>query len=255
MFDRWGASLDGAVEVVAVEPPGRLARIDEPAVRSIEAFVSGLMPELRPRLDRPFAMFGHCLGGLTLYETVRTLQAKGLRMPLHLFVSGARPPNRMRKTGPFEIALRRQLERIPAFNPALPAWRQAEAVFVEIVRSFEIGDSLRMLEQIDLRKLVLPTIRAEFQMALNYPYVPERPLPVPVTCFRGKQDVYFSLDDARAWRRFTSLEFRILSRDGGHFAVVEDFQYLSSVIERTLLGPGKSTAAGAVRPVRPGLAP
>lgn len=255
VFDRWGASLDGAVEVVAVEPPGRLARIDEPAVRSIEAFVSGLMPELRPRLDRPFAMFGHCLGGLTLYETVRTLQAKGLRMPLHLFVSGARPPNRMRKTGPFEIALRRQLERIPAFNPALPAWRQAEAVFVEIVRSFEIGDSLRMLEQIDLRKLVLPTIRAEFQMALNYPYVPERPLPVPVTCFRGKQDVYFSLDDARAWRRFTSLEFRILSRDGGHFAVVEDFQYLSSVIERTLLGPGKSTAAGAVRPVRPGLAP
>ena len=53
-----------------------------------------LVSELSPMLDLPFAFYGHCLGGLTLYETARRLIHTSTLRPQHLFVSGARPPDR-----------------------------------------------------------------------------------------------------------------------------------------------------------------
>ena len=77
-------SLDKAIEVVAIEPPGRLGRIEEKPISDVDEFVDKLVFEMRGLLDRPFAFFGHCLGGLTMYETARRL--------IHSTRSSALPP-------------------------------------------------------------------------------------------------------------------------------------------------------------------
>src|SRR5262249_35493102 len=65
VFRSWANSLDPSIEVIGVEPPGRLGRIQEKPVSDIEEFVDALTSEILPLLDKPFAFFGHCLGGLT----------------------------------------------------------------------------------------------------------------------------------------------------------------------------------------------
>ena len=67
-FRPWTALLGPEVELVAIEPPGRQTRLEEPPISEIAKFTASLVPELLPRLDRPFAMFGHCLGALTMFE-------------------------------------------------------------------------------------------------------------------------------------------------------------------------------------------
>ena len=94
-----------------------------------------------------------------------------------------------------------------------------------------------MLEVEELRQLVLPTVRAEFEMTSRYVYLPERPFPVPITCFRGNKDEYFRRIDASIWSKFTSRSFEMFERDTGHFAIVEDFDFIRSVIEERLLVP------------------
>jgi len=103
------------------------------------------------------------------------------------------------------------------------------------VMAFGISTSNKMLADAELRALVLPTVRAEFEMASRYIYVPEAPLPVPITCFRGRRDDYFRSIDAKIWRKFTSRQFELFTRDTGHFAIVEDFEFIRRTIEATLL--------------------
>jgi surfactin synthase thioesterase subunit/acyl carrier protein len=235
VFDSWGDAFDPSIEIVAVEPPGRLRRINESPVRSVEEFARSLLPQLSDKLDKPFAVLGHCLGGLTLYETLRFLQARKRPMPVHIFVSGARPPSVLRAPGHFESELEERLRAFGDYRSGKPGYEQTDDIFVEIVRSFGITDSIKMLEQAELRDLVLPTVRAEFEMTGQYVYLPEDPFPVPITCFRGDHDEYFRPVDARIWRKFTSRQFELFTRDVGHFAIVEDFDFIRATVEERLL--------------------
>ena len=99
IYRTWSGSLDKAIEVVAIEPPGRLGRIEERPISDLDEFVDKLVFEMRGLLDRPFAFFGHCLGGLTMYETARRLIHSTDHRPCHLFVSGARPPDQIDELG------------------------------------------------------------------------------------------------------------------------------------------------------------
>ena len=242
VFDRWGEAFDPAIEILSVEAPGRLGRINEKPVRTVEEFVRELLPELLERLDRPHALLGHCLGGLTLYETARFLQARKRPLPVRIFVSGARPPNALRAPGGFERELEARLRAVRGYRSGRPAYEQPDAVFAEIIRAFGISQSSQMLDDPELRALVLPTVRAEFEMVSRYVYLPEDPLPVPITCFRGSRDDYFRAIDARMWRRFTAQSFELFTRDTGHFAIVEDFDFVRAKVEERLIGTLTETA-------------
>jgi surfactin synthase thioesterase subunit len=235
VFDSWGDAFDPSIEIVAVEPPGRLSRINEDPVRTVEEFARALLPQIYPKLDKPYGVLGHCLGGLTMYETLRFLQARKRPLPVHIFVSGARPPSVLRSPGDFESELEERLRSFDDYRSGTPGYEQTDDIFVEIVRSFGITDSIRMLEVAELRDLVLPTVRAEFEMASKYIYLPEEPFPVPITCFRGERDAYFRPIDARIWRKFTSRWFELFTRPVGHFAIVEDFEFIRSTVEQRLL--------------------
>ncbi len=138
MYHSWAQSLDPSIEVVAVEPPGRLGRINEKPVADLDEFVSGLVVEMQDVLDRPFAFFGHCLGGLTMYETARRLIHSTGSRPTHLFASGARPPDRILDLGPFEERLTQDLLKLAEFRIQLPPYAQPDDVFAELIRHFNI---------------------------------------------------------------------------------------------------------------------
>jgi surfactin synthase thioesterase subunit len=80
VFRAWPTGLDERVDVVAVQYPGRAARIAEPAEESIR------------RLAERIA------GALVAFELARVLSGLG-RPPRHLVVSGQTPPHHYRPTG------------------------------------------------------------------------------------------------------------------------------------------------------------
>ncbi len=141
MFDIWGDAFDPSIEIVAIEPPGRLERINEAPIRTVEAFARSLLPEPTQQLDRPYAVLGHCLGGLTLYETLGLLDARGHRGPEHIFVSGTRPPSVLRAPGDFERDLDSQLQFFGDCRAGKPGYEQTNDVLAEIARAFGISDS------------------------------------------------------------------------------------------------------------------
>jgi surfactin synthase thioesterase subunit/acyl carrier protein len=233
-YRAWTESLHPSLELVAVEPPGRGARIHEPAVNRLEPFLDALVPALQPYLDKPCAFFGHCLGGLTLFETARrVLEDSGDRLE-HVFVSGTRPPHRVAAQGPFEEALLAHLLAQPAFDPFLPAHEQPDGVFAEFIRRFNIGATDELLNNAELRGLLLPSIRADFALAYHYRFRPPAPWAVPITAFVGLDDPYVTREDALEWSRYSNVAFRLLMREGAHFLVAEDRAFIVDTINREL---------------------
>jgi acyl transferase domain-containing protein/surfactin synthase thioesterase subunit len=234
VYRSWARFIDPTVEVVAIEPPGRLGRITETPIADMKEFVEQLVPEMEELLDRPFALFGHCLGALTMYETARRLIHRTKAGPDHLFVSGARPPDQITDQGQFEQRVMHDLLKLAEFRISLPAYAQPDDVFAELIRHFNIQATEQLLSNPELRQLILPVVRAEFQMASNYQFKREPPWKIPITCFAAKGDPYVSREHALGWGRFTNLRLQVHIREGAHFAVVDDVAFIHEVINREL---------------------
>src|SRR4051812_1322263 len=92
IYRRWPAALPADIEVWAVQNPGRENRIREKPSTSIDELVDAIRGELGSLLERPFALFGHSMGAVLATELARKLHVAGIE-PVHLIVSGRRPPH------------------------------------------------------------------------------------------------------------------------------------------------------------------
>jgi len=193
----WPAGLPADLDVAAVQLPGREGRLREPPIASIPAIVEGLLPALRAHADRPFAFFGHSMGAVVASELARALDGSGGPRPLHLFLSGRRPPH------------------VP--DPETPLHVLPDPTFVEeLVRRYG-GIPAEILQHADLMELLLPTIRADIRALETFRPGPRAPLPVPISAFGGADDRRTPRPHLEAWGGVTSAAFRVRVFPGAHF--------------------------------------
>ncbi len=198
VFRSWPEALPANVEVVAVQPPGRGARIMEAPFTSLPPLVEAVAEAVRPQLDKPFAFFGHSLGALLSFELTRRLRALGAPQPARLFVSGTGAPQLGQANQPIH---------------ALP-----DSELMEALRNLN-GTPAEVLDNAELMQLLLPLLRADFEVYESYAYASEPPLACPITAFGGLQDQQVSGERLEAWREQTSAGFVLRMLPGDHFFI------------------------------------
>jgi surfactin synthase thioesterase subunit/acyl transferase domain-containing protein/acyl carrier protein len=243
-FRAWGELFNDAVEVVAVEAPGRGTRINEAAVDDLDAFVADLLPEMLGWLDRPSAFFGHCLGGLTMYATLCALPKTYMRFVKHAFACGVRPPQLLKRRGEFEDNLAYDMMLHRDFDARVPPYAQTDEIFADIIRQFDTPAANKMLEIPRLRKVLLPTIRAEFGMAYKYEYRPVEPFSFPISSFVGDADPWVSAEDSARWGELTRGGFINHVCKGSHFLMAEDGDYILDAINKEFVSSVVNEKAG-----------
>jgi surfactin synthase thioesterase subunit len=92
-FNRWPREF-GAGRFCAVQPPGRENRFAEEVVGTHQEFAELLVEGIADRLDRPYALIGHCGAVPYLLQTAAHLQKCGLPAPRRLFASAWGAPDR-----------------------------------------------------------------------------------------------------------------------------------------------------------------
>ncbi|MEV2271294.1 lantibiotic dehydratase [Nonomuraea africana] len=191
-FRGWSAAAGPDVEVLAAVLPGRESRIWESA-----AFDLGeLATAVADRADRPYAIYGHSMGGRLGFELVRELRRRGAPLPARLYLGGCRPPDLADPLAGLSAADDDTLlARLSALG----------------------GMPSELMSEPELLELVLPALRADFGWLDAYRYHEDEPLPVPITAFAGREDAAVPIEAMRHWATHTAAAFDLLVEPGGHF--------------------------------------
>ncbi|GAB6898873.1 thioesterase II family protein [Kineosporia succinea] len=178
-----------AVEVLAVQYPGRQDRLREPFASSI----TRLADQVAERIPAgPLTFFGHSMGAVVAYEVARRLGGAG---PQRLFASGRNAPS----------------------------WPSDRAVHLsddrELVRDVRGlgGAGVAALDDPDLVAMVLPALRSDYTAIETYTWREGSEPRCPVTVLMGDHDPLVDIAGARAWQRHSAGPLTLRVYPGGHF--------------------------------------
>lgn len=196
VFRGWQKQLPTSVEVLTLNLPGREMRFKEPPRVNLADLLDEITPSIIELIDRPFALFGHSMGGLLAFELARRLRASGAAEPALLFVSGCRGPH------------------LPERKPPIHGLPEDE--FLQRLRTMN-GTPQELLQDEELMALLGPVLRADLQLIETWNHQTEDPLAMPIIATGGEQDDEAWPDELRTWSEHTSTEFQAHLFPGDHF--------------------------------------
>lgn len=209
IYRAWAGGLPKTVEVRPVQLPGREGRLRETPFSSLRPMVEAVGQALLPDLNMPFAFFGHSMGGILSFELARWLRREHGLAPEHLFVSARWAPQ--------------VIDNDP------PTYNLPEAEFLEEVRRLN-GTPEEVLNHPELLQLIMPLLRADFEVCQAYTHKAEPPLKCPITVYGGLLDHTVRRPSLEGWREHTTGPFTLRMFPGNHFFINSD----QSLLLRTL---------------------
>ncbi|MFC6881622.1 MULTISPECIES: thioesterase II family protein [Actinomadura] len=218
------ARLSPAVDVAAVQYPGRQDRRAEANIGTIPEMADAVLPAVRALADRPLAFFGHSMGAVLAYEVARRLERDGAEPLARLYVSGRRAPSRHRSEHVHELddaGLVAELQRLSGTDSSL------------------LGDP-------EARDMILPAVRSDYHAVETYRHVPGAALRCPVVALVGDRDPQVTRDEALAWAEHSSGPFDLRVFPGGHFYLVEHGPRVIQALADDLAAVRVPSGAGGV---------
>lgn len=199
-FVEWQESLADVTELVAVTPAGKDG-IDDTCDRVAEAIAQDS--------GQPFVLFGHSLGALIAFEVARRLDTG----PCHLIASGCAAPS-----------------KLPSPRMTWMATLEGQR-FAEAVEQYG-GLHPDVLADPDLQEIMLPAVRADFELVAGYQYRAGQPLPLKISLINGREDPHIQPEDLVGWSRESVADPEFYWSVGGHFYFADRPEDAIDVIRR-----------------------
>jgi medium-chain acyl-[acyl-carrier-protein] hydrolase len=210
----WKKLLAKGIELVPVELAGRHKRRNDPfyadmneAVLDVRAIISRLAG------DCAYALFGHSMGTIIVYELIRILAREGAQLPVHVFFSGRFPPF---------------VETEKTEHHTLP-----DAEFIKQMGQF--GGDFGVFDDPEFRDYALPILRNDYRLVETYAHTGDRlTLESPVTLMSGTLDRLVSRDSMDAWRACARAKCSLYELDGDHFFINTHREKVVSIVNSEL---------------------
>jgi surfactin synthase thioesterase subunit len=215
VFLKWEKQSNGKIQVLPVDFPGRGRRMAEPLFETIPEIVEDLKKHVLSIVDEDemYAVYGHSMGSLLIYELLHELMKSGFTMPVHVFLSGKNPPD------------------VPVKEP-VSQMENSEL----IKRIVELGGTdPKLFENQTLSNVYIPIIRKDFRLLETYKHPENRDkLPVDMTFFFAVNDNEVSIEKVKAWSDFITGSFQLYYFSGGHFFFFDRMEKMAEIMTETL---------------------
>lgn len=220
VYRAWAEQMPEDWDVCLLDAPGRGRLSGAAPCTDADTLVDFFRQQLDPYLDRPFAFFGHSMGGLAAYELTNRLLAEGGPAPVWLGLSARGAPRY--GAGPGERHL------VPA-----PELRR----YLEVMG----GTPRDVLDDPDIWSMFEPVIRSDLELVETWCPRPETPpLTVPLSLFGGASDTVVPRDSLAAWAIHVERLQGMYVYPGGHFYFLDKVDDITrrivGEVDRVLVG-------------------
>lgn len=195
LYRQWPRLMPPSIEPIAVQLPGRADRFTEPAYDRMTPLIDNLLEVIKPVLDGPFACYGISMGARVAWTLTHALRDRAMPLPARLYL--ACDPGPVTDDGTF-------------------AWEGRPDGLEGYVREMG-GTPAEVLDQPELLRALLPTLRADLGVLRSNDFHPAIPLDVPIRAFAGVGDPMATPERMDRWRTETTASFELYRLPGGHF--------------------------------------
>ncbi|MEQ9404349.1 MAG: thioesterase domain-containing protein [Cyclobacteriaceae bacterium] len=214
VFRNWQPYLDSSVEIIPIELAGRGKRIKDPLYQDLEELIDDVYDHIKIQTDERYALFGHSLGGLIVYELAHKLCKEGF-LPEHIFFSGRGAPNvKDKKNRDYHLLSDKDFKK----------------------EVFELGGTApEFFQHPELMEMFIPLLRNDFKLAsVNFEDRAIDPFECDISAFIGK-DEDITPEQVYSWKDHSLGVCSIHSFNGGHFFLHDEFANICRIINRTLI--------------------
>lgn len=202
------------VQLLPLEYPGRGGRGQERLLSDMNTIVNDLYAQIRNMVNlKPYAVYGHSMGGVAAYLLVKHLIRNRHIPPVHLFITGA--------MGPAAHSRSEKQRHL-----------MSKAQFIDEIKSLD-GIPDEILAQEELIDYFEPILRADFKATETYAYQDTEPFNIPVTVITGTEET-MEPDEIRLWQRETTGEIDFHTMPGKHFFIFKHAAAITGIIEKKL---------------------
>ncbi|MEV6805185.1 alpha/beta fold hydrolase [Streptomyces sp. NPDC051129] len=223
LYRDWETEFSPDWEICLLSAPGRGRLRGSPPLGTVEELVSFFHEELRPWLDRPFAFFGHSMGGIIAQELTQLLARRGEPAPVWLGLSACPVPAPAADRPPGGRHLLTDTE--------LRGWLRQVG-----------GTPVELLDDQAMWRHFAPVFRSDFQLVDTWDPDPQAPpLAVPLTVFGGESDMVVTRHRLAAWAERAPLFRGLYLYGGGHFYLRDHRRSLTRRITAATVAARRAT--------------
>lgn len=199
VFRGWAEALPQEIDVLAAQLPGRESRFSETRYTRMGPLITELADQIEPFLHPKSVFFGHSMGAMVAFELIRELRRRGHCSPLVFFPAGRRAPQIADEDPPMHNLPEEELvtKLLNEYRDTLPA----------------------VMQNPELRELMLPMLRADFELCETYRYEQALPLDCPIIALGGADDPDPTEAQLLRWKEMTTGSFRHFQFPGDHFFI------------------------------------
>lgn len=213
MFNDFMYDAPRGTDVYAVQLPGRENRKDEPLYSDFNMLLDDLEQAILPLLDGDFAIYGHSFGGIIAFEMTRRLRNHYGKEPVHFFSSATMAPQ------------------------MTVTWKNRDVLKQSAISSNseqKLIGLMTYIDDLDYVKKILPILRLDMALLVDYDYEDEQPFEFPITVFSAIEDEVTLPEEMEPWKEQTASEFRQELVHGDHWFVSRNKDFIREQISKDL---------------------
>ena len=213
IYDAWHAHfalLD--IEVIAVQYPGRMERMNEPCIDNAQELISCVIQELKQEkiLSRRTILYGHSNGAIAAFEFAKQLEQQDEQLVTHLFLAA---------------------RNVPTDKVKLRSKMSDEDLKVELKALNGTPDEL--LNNKEFMDIISPSIRADFAIGEDYRIESGTKLQSSASFIYGTEE-NITQEDIGDWQQFFQEELSVFLLPAEHLFVNTHRQQLLSILTQVI---------------------
>jgi medium-chain acyl-[acyl-carrier-protein] hydrolase len=194
------------VEVTSIQLPGRLSRYKEQPYSRVEPLIEDLAPELIKDINgAEFALYGHGMGALIVFELERRLES------IHSLTAGALFIGSLKAPGVPEV------KKFPGRRKHTAMLNNDDEILEDVNL---LGDAIPadIVNNKEIYEIFMSSYRADLQLCRMYEFKPGPKLNCPIIGLVGTNDVY-DPEHLEPFSNFTSKHVAIVTITGKHLFI------------------------------------